>query len=151
MPFFSGAFDDKVFDDAQFDVSKHPTAGAGITCTTCHGIVHVNSRIGNADFTIEEPIHYPFAYSDNRLLQWVNSQLVKAKPELHKRTFLKDFHKDEAFCSTCHKVGIPMEVNHYKEFLRGQNHNDPYLLSGVSGHSARSFYYPAVAQTNCNG
>ncbi len=35
--------------------------------------------------------------------------------------------------------------------LRGQNHYDPYLLSGVSGHGARSFYYPPVAQTNCNG
>lgn len=149
VPFFSGAFDDPVFDDPKFDVSNHPTAAAGITCTVCHGIVHVNSRIGNADYTIEEPLHYPFAYSSNSVLQWVNNQLVKAKPELHKRTFLKDFHKDEAFCSTCHKVGLPMEVNHYKEFLRGQNHNDPFLLSGVSGHSARSFYYPPIAKTNC--
>ena len=80
------------------------------------------------------------------MLQWINNQVVKAKPEFHKKTFLKPFHKDGAFCSTCHKVGIPMAVNHYKEFLRGQNHNDPYLLSGVSGHGARSFYYPPVAQ-----
>jgi tetratricopeptide (TPR) repeat protein len=55
------------------------------------------------------------------------------------------------FCSTCHKVGIPREVNHYKEFLRGQNHYDTYLLSGVSGHGARSFYYPEKSQQNCAG
>src|SRR5262249_44214711 len=127
-----------------------PTAGAGITCTVCHGIVHINSRIGNADYTIEEPIHYPFAYSKNPFLQWVNNQIVKAKPEFHKRTFLKDFHRDEKFCSTCHKVSIPMELNHYKEFLRGQDHADTYLLSGASGVGARSFYYPAEAKTNCN-
>ncbi|MBC8003717.1 MAG: hypothetical protein H7X97_14120, partial [Opitutaceae bacterium] len=55
------------------------------------------------------------------------------------------------FCSTCHKVSLPKELNHYKEFLRGQNHYDTFLLSGVSGHNARSFYYPEKAQVNCNG
>jgi len=145
-PFFSGAFDDPKFDDV-----NHPTAQAGITCTTCHAITHVNSTRGNADYTIENPEHYPFAYSDNAILQWVNNQLVKAKPAMHKRTFLKDFHKSAEFCSTCHKVSIPYELNHYKEFLRGQNHYDPYLLSGVSGHGARSFYYPEKAVQNCAG
>ena len=134
-PFFSGAFDDPKFDDV-----NHPTSQAGITCTTCHSITHVNSTKGNADFTIEEPEHYPFAYSDNELLQWVNNQLVKAKPALHKKTFLKDLHKSAEFCSTSHKVHLPYALNHYNDFLRGQNHYDTYLLSGVSGPGARSFY-----------
>jgi tetratricopeptide (TPR) repeat protein len=146
VPFFSGAF-----DDPDFDVAKHPTSQAGITCTACHAITHINSTRGNADYTIEEPIHYPFAFSTNRFLQFVNQQLVKAKPEFHKKTFLKDLHKTPEFCSTCHKVSIPYELNHYKEFLRGQNHYDTYLLSGVSGHKASSFYYPEKAQQNCNG
>lgn len=144
VPFFSGAFDDPNFDDV-----KHPTAQAGITCTTCHAITNINSTIGNADFTIEEPIHYPFAYSKNAVLQWINNQLVKARPEVHKKTFLKPFHRTAEFCSTCHKVGLPIELNHYKEFLRGQNHYDSYLLSGVSGVGARSFYYPSSAKTRC--
>ena len=46
---------------------------------------------------------------------------------------------------------LPWEVTHYKEFLRGQNHYDNYLLSGVSGVGARSFYYPEKAEENCNG
>ena len=146
VPFFSGAFDDPNFDDV-----NHPTAHAGLTCTTCHAITHVNSTRGNADYTIEEPIHYPFAYSDNPALQWVNQQMVKAKPAFHKQTFLKPLHKSAEFCSTCHKVSLPKDLNHYKEFLRGQNHYDTFLLSGVSGHSARSFYYPEKAQANCNG
>jgi tetratricopeptide (TPR) repeat protein len=144
VPFLSGQFDDPKFDDV-----NHPTSQAGITCTVCHAMVNVNSRIGNGDYTIEEPEHYPFAYSDNPILQWLNNQTVKAKPDFHKRTFLKDFHKSEKFCSTCHKVSLPMEVNHYKEFLRGQNHSDTFLLSGVSGISARSFYYPSEAKENC--
>jgi tetratricopeptide (TPR) repeat protein len=146
VPFFSGAFDDPNFDDV-----NDPTAQAGITCTTCHAITHVNTTRGNADYTIEEPIHYPFAFSTNKLLAFLNETMVKAKPEFHKKTFLKPLHKSAEFCSTCHKVSIPYELNHYKEFLRGQNHYDTYLLSGVSGHNARSFYYPPVAQLNCNG
>jgi tetratricopeptide (TPR) repeat protein len=145
VPFFSGAF-----DDPHYDVLHDPTAHAGITCTVCHAVTHVNSTRGNADFTIEEPQHYPFAASDNEILQWINNQLVKAKPAMHKKTFLKPFHKTAEFCSTCHKVSLPQELNHYKEFLRGQNHYDTFLLSGVSGHGARSFYYPDVAKSNCS-
>jgi tetratricopeptide (TPR) repeat protein len=145
VPFFSGAFDDPNFDDV-----NHPTAHAGITCTSCHAITNVNSVRGNSDFTIEEPLHYPFAYSENPTLAWINRALVKAKPEFHKKTFLKPLHKTTEFCGACHKVHLPEELNAYK-WLRGQNHYDTFLLSGVSGHGVTSFYYPPKAQTNCNG
>ena len=143
-PFFTGKFDDPNYDDV-----NDPTAHAGITCTSCHAITHINSVRGNADYTIEEPLHYPFAFSDNSVLKWINRQLVKAKPEFHKNTFLKPFHRDTEFCSVCHKVHLPEELNDYK-FLRGQNHHDSFALSGVSGGGARSFYYPKKAQKNCN-
>jgi tetratricopeptide (TPR) repeat protein len=146
VPFFSGAF-----DDPDFDLEKHPTSQAGITCTACHAITHVNSTRGNADYTIDEPLHYPFAFSTNRTLRYINRQLVKGKPAFHKKTFLKPLHRTAEFCSTCHKVSLPAEVTKYKDFLRGQNHYDTFLLSGVSGHSARSFYYPEKAQENCAG
>lgn len=145
-PFFSGAF-----DDPNFDLENHPTSQAGITCVTCHAITHINSTRGNADYTIEEPIMYPFTFSENGALRSINRQLVKAKPEFHKKTFLKPLHKSAEFCSTCHKVSLPFALNHYKEFLRGQNHYDTFLLSGVSGGNARSFYYPPKTQQNCNG
>jgi tetratricopeptide (TPR) repeat protein/cytochrome b subunit of formate dehydrogenase len=145
VPFFSGAFDDPQFDDV-----NHPTSQAGITCTGCHGITHVNSTRGNADYTIEEPQHYPFAFSESPLLQWVNRALVKAKPDFHKKTFLKPLHQSAEFCGACHKVHLPAEFNGYK-WLRGQNHYDPYHLSGVSGHGIQSFYYPPKATHNCSG
>jgi tetratricopeptide (TPR) repeat protein len=145
VPFFSGAFDDPNFDDV-----KHQTAQAGMTCTVCHAITNIQDTRGNANYTIEEPVHYPFAKSDNSILQWINNQMVKAKPSFHKKTFLKPLHKSTEFCSTCHKVHLPPELNNYK-WLRGQNHYDTFLLSGVSGHGARSFYYPPKAQENCSG
>jgi hypothetical protein len=145
VPFFSGAF-----DDPDFDLRHHPEADAGITCTACHAISHVNSRRGNADYTIDEPVHYPFAFSEDPLLKWINRQLVKAKPEFHKATFLKPLHRTTEFCGACHKVHLPVELNDYK-WLRGQNHFDAFWLSGVSGHGIESFYYPDRAETNCNG
>ena len=144
VPFVSGAMDDPNFDDV-----NHKTAHAGITCTVCHAVTHVNGTLGNGGYTLEQPAHYPFAQSKNSVLQWVNNQMVKAKPDFHKQTFLKPFHKTAEFCAACHKVSLPVELNHYKDFLRGQNHYDSYLLSGVSGHGVRSFYYPPVAKTNC--
>lgn len=149
VPFFSGEFDKPHFDDPNYDLANDPAAQAGITCTVCHAITNINSPRGNGDYTIEEPLHYPFAFSDNGALQWINHQLVKAKPAFHKKTFLKPLHTSAEFCGACHKVHLPKELNAYK-FLRGQNHYDAYHLSGVSGHGITSFYYPPKAVHNCN-
>lgn len=146
VPFFSGAFDNPHYDDV-----NDPTSQAGITCTVCHAITEVESTRGNGDYVIEEPQHYPFAYSENSLLQQINMLLVKAKPAFHKSEMLKPVHKSAEFCGTCHKVHLPYNLTKYKEWVRGQNHYDTYLLSGVAGHGARSFYYPKQAETNCNG
>ncbi|MCP4247063.1 MAG: tetratricopeptide repeat protein, partial [bacterium] len=149
VPFFAGSFDDPKFEDPQYDLRSDPLAQAGITCTVCHAINTINSVRGNGDYTIDEPTHYPFAFSEAPFLQWVNRQLVKAKPEFHKKTFLKPHHKTAEFCGACHKVHLPAELNDYK-WLRAQNLYDSYLLSGVSGHGVSSFYYPEQAEHDCN-
>jgi tetratricopeptide (TPR) repeat protein len=143
VPFFSGQF-----DDPNYDIRNHPTSQAGLTCTVCHAITNVNSPMGNAAYTITEPEHYPFAFSDNPTLQWINNQWIKAKPDFHKKTFLKPLHKTAEFCSTCHKVSLPVVLNHYKDWLRGQDHYEGFLLSGV-GNGSRSFYFPPQAKNNC--
>ena len=148
VPFFSGKFDDPLYDDV-----KDPTASAAITCTACHAITEIGGHggvRGNADYVIQAPEPYPFEGSENPALKWINRQLVKAKPAVHKKDMLKPLHSSAEFCATCHKVGLPKELNGYK-WLRGQNHYDSFLLSGVSGGGASSFYYPPVAEQNCNG
>lgn len=136
------------FARADYDPDADPFAQAGITCLVCHAITAVNSPRGNADYTLVDPPRYPFAFSDNGLLRAVNRQLIKAKPEFHKKTLLKPVHKSAAFCSVCHKVHLPYALNHYR-WLRGQNHYDSFLLSGVSGHRVDSFYYPPKAVERC--
>ena len=144
VPLFSGRFDDPDFDDVH-----DPTAHAGITCVSCHAIEAIGSVRGNADYLIGVPERYPFSRSDHAVASWLNGFLIKAKPALHKRTFLKPLHKSAEFCGTCHKVHLPVALNNYK-WLRGQNHYDAFLLSGVSGHGVSSFYYPPEAEKNCN-
>ncbi len=143
VPLFAGYLRDPEYDD-----ENHPTATAGVNCLGCHAITSVDSTRGNGDYTIAAPAHYPFALSESPWLAGLSRQLVRAKPALHKRTFLKPFHKSAEFCSTCHKVFLPEEFNGYK-WLRGQNHYDSFLLSGVSGHGVASFYYPEKARENC--
>ena len=143
VPLFSGQF-----DDPHYDPDADPGARAGITCLGCHAITAVNSPRGNGDYSLVDPPRYPFAFSDNALLKAVNRQLIKAKPAFHKTTLLKPLHSRPEFCSACHKVHLPPELNHYR-WLRGQNHYDSFLMSGVSGHRVDSFYYPQSAKANC--
>jgi len=143
VPLMSGNFSDPAYDPEQDPGSK-----AGITCLACHAITRINSPRGNADYTLVDPPRYPFAFSENELLQAINHQLIKARPALHKKTLLKPIHKRAEFCSACHKVHLPYALNHYR-WLRGQNHYDSFLLSGVSGHRVDSFYYPQQAVKNC--
>jgi hypothetical protein len=151
VPFFTGAFEDARFDDPAYDVSKDPLGSASITCTACHSITSVASTRGNADYVIEESPQYPFAFSESPFLQWVNRQLVFSKPAFHKATFLKpEVHRSAEFCSTCHKVFLPEELNDYK-WLPGQNHYDSWRLSGRSGHGIQAWHWPKEAASDCNG
>jgi tetratricopeptide (TPR) repeat protein len=143
VPLFTGHF-----DAPDYDPDADPGSGAGITCLGCHAVTAVNSPRGNGDYTLIDPPRYPFALSDNAFLRAVNHQLIKAKPAFHKKTLLKPLHSKAEFCSACHKVHLPRELNHYR-WLRGQNHYDSFLLSGVSGHRVDSFYYPDRAVENC--
>ena len=143
VPLMSGRFSDPAYDP-----DRDPGANAGITCMSCHAISQINSPRGNADYQLTDPPRYPFAFSEQPLLRAINRQLIKAKPEFHKQTLLKPLHKSAEFCSSCHKVHLPYALNRYR-WLRGQNHYDSFLLSGVSGHRVDSFYYPPRATANC--
>lgn len=143
VPLFSGRF-----DDSDYDADADPGSQVGITCLGCHAVTAINSPRGNGDYSIQDPPRYPFAFSDNAFLGAINRQLIKAKPAFHKTTLLKPVHRDALFCSACHKVHLPQVLNQYR-WLRGQNHYDSFLLSGVSGHRVDSFYYPPHATGAC--
>ena len=140
--FFNGRFDRPIKD--QIDT---PEAQAGLSCTSCHSIVHVGSSMGQGDFTIEYPPLHDVATSENPFLQRLHDALIYLAPEPHRNTFIKPFHREQTaeFCSSCHKVHLDVPVNGYRWF-RGFNDYDNWQASGVSGQGARSFYYPPKPQ-----
>ena len=140
--FFNGRFERPIKE--QIDT---PEARAGLACTSCHSIVHVNSTMGNGDFTIEYPPLHELATSSNRYVHALDYFLTFLNPGPHKKSFLKPFMRGESaeFCAACHKVHLDVPVNQYRWF-RGFNDYDNWQASGVSGQGARSFYYPAKSQ-----
>ena len=140
--FFNGRFDRPIKE--QIDTAE---AQAGLACTSCHSIVHVNSSMGQGDFVVEYPPLHDLAADERPLPRWIHDRLLYWDPEPHRQTFLKPFHRNQPaeFCSTCHKVHLDVPVNGYR-WLRGFNEYDNWQASGVSGQGARSFYYPAKPQ-----
>ena len=143
VPFFDGRF-----MRTDFDPDNDASAHAGLTCLACHAITSVNGPRGNSEYTIAEPPAYPLQENSNPLLRAAGRQLIRAKPSFHRQSLLKPLHRTAEFCSTCHKVHLPQALNHYR-WLRGQDHYDSFLLSGVSGHRVDSFYYPGQAVQRC--
>jgi hypothetical protein len=120
-------------------------AQQGLTCMSCHSIAEIKDLRGNGSYVIEESKQYPFAFSKNETLAAVNRLLIRMEPSLHRKTFLKPFHRTPEFCSTCHKVELIPPLNSYR-WMRGQNHYDTWYDSGVSGRAVRSFYDPPQAK-----
>jgi len=146
--FFNGRFERPIAE--QIDT---PEAQAGLACTSCHSILHVEGTMGNGGFTIEYPPLHDLASSRNPYIHAMDRFLTYLDPEPHRRTFLKPFmkHQEAEFCSVCHKVHLDVPVNQYR-WIRGFNDYDNWQASGVSGQGARSFYYPAKSMTcvNCH-
>jgi tetratricopeptide (TPR) repeat protein len=141
--FFNGRFERPIKE--QIDT---PEAHAGLACTSCHAIVHVDSTMGNGGFTIQYPPLHELMSSRNRAIRAVDRFMTYLNPEPHRRTFMKPFMREDAaeYCSTCHKVHLDVPVNDYRWF-RGFNDYDNWQASGVSGQGARSFYYPPTPST----
>ena len=129
----------------------HWTAKEGLTCLSCHAVTGLRDVKGNGRYVISKPDEYPFARAEDGIGKWLHTKLVKTKPEAHRAAMLKPVHKTDEFCGSCHKVGLPPEVNHYK-WKRGQNQYDSWFASGVSGNTVRSFYLPPapVACASCH-
>jgi tetratricopeptide (TPR) repeat protein len=136
--FFNGRFDNPIKNQI-----NTPEAQNGLGCLSCHSIVHVGSSMGNGDFEIEYPPMHDLATSENKFLQWGHDFLTYANPEMHTKTFIKPFMRENTpeYCASCHKVHLDKPVNGYRWF-RGFNDYDNWQASGVSGQGARAFYYP---------
>ena len=142
---FTGRWDKPIVE--QMDT---PHSQAGLTCVSCHAIVHVEGSMGNSGFKLDYPEIHKLAASDNPFIKYLDRFLTFSDPKPHQDSFLKPFMKDNSeFCSACHKVHLDVPVNSYR-WIRGFNDYDNWQASGVSGQGGRSFYYPKESLT-CAG
>jgi tetratricopeptide (TPR) repeat protein len=141
--FFNGRFERPI--KGQIDT---PEAHAGLACTSCHSITHVDGSMGNGGFTIEYPPLHELMTSKNPWIRRIDSFMTYLNPEPHRRAFMKPFMKQNSaeYCATCHKVHLDVPVNEYRWF-RGFNDYDNWQASAMSGQGARSFYYPPKVST----
>src|SRR5579883_1702073 len=121
-----------------FTFSSYKYANTSISCNACHAIQSVDIR-GNGQYTLGQPVEYPFAHSNNPVGKFLNYLLIQVKPEAHVHSLTKPFFKKAEFCVACHKLAVPEAVNHYK-WMRGQDQYDQWNYSGISGNSAVSWY-----------
>ncbi len=139
------AFTDMMQTHPVRQIEFTPEGQAGLGCVSCHAIVHVSSTMGNGSYVMEYPPLDRLASSKNPILHALGNYDIKLDPKPHREAFLKPFHKNRSevaeFCSVCHKVHLDVPVNHYR-WIRGFDDYDHWQGSGVSGNSARSFYYP---------
>src|ERR1700680_2640342 len=138
--FFNGRFEKPI--KPQIDT---PEARAGLACTSCHAIVHVDSSMGNGGFTIEYPPLHQLMTSRNKYVKTVVDFMTYLDPEPHRRTSMKPSMKraPSEFCSTCHKVHLDVPVNNYRWF-RGFNDYDNWAGGGVFGPRGGVFHTPTT-------
>ncbi len=142
VKFCGGCHDPLILLTGNFEskVGLHSVnAEEGITCLACHAVQQVRDKLGNGGYILDTPEHYPFFGSNDPDEQEKNRQLIRAKPELHKATFLKPFHREAEFCLTCHKTHLPTMLNGYR-WKRGPNDFDPWFDSSAGMQSALTFY-----------
>jgi tetratricopeptide (TPR) repeat protein len=132
--------EDSKVDRAKFDSD-------GLTCTTCHSVVSLDSTNGNASVKMGVPAVIVDEKGE-RIPGEVPFDMILRHPERHSQAVMHDFlHKPE-FCAACHKANLPAELNDYK-FIRAFTAYDEWQQSKFSQRNPLTFY--TADFTTCQG
>jgi len=127
-------------DRAEFDSD-------GLTCTTCHSVVSLNSTNGNASVTMGVPAVIVDEKGE-RIPGMVPFDMILRHPERHSQAVMHDFLRTPEFCAACHKANLPAPLNDYK-FLRAFTAFDEWQNSKFSKRNPLTFYSGDF--TTCQG
>ena len=137
----SGALtEDSKVDRARFDAD-------GLTCTTCHSILKLDSTNGNA--SVEMGVPSVIVDEDGkRIPGMVPFDMILRHPERHSKAVMHDFLHTPEFCAACHKANLPATLNDYK-FIRAFTAYDEWQQSKFSQRNPLTFY--TADFTTCQG
>jgi tetratricopeptide (TPR) repeat protein len=132
--------EDSKVDRAEFDSD-------GLTCTTCHSVVSLDSTNGNASVTMGVPAVIVDEKGE-RIPGMVPFDMILRHPERHSQAVMHDFLHTPEFCAACHKANLPATLNDYK-FLRAFTAYDEWQNSKFSKRNPLTFY--SADFTTCQG
>ncbi len=117
----------------------------GVTCTVCHSITEARLD-GTGSYTIRRPALLAREDGSPIYGDFTDEQILADVPA-HKRAVMRPLLKQPEFCSTCHKVDAPPELNNYKK-IRGFSVYDEWQQSGAS-HEAVAPFYKRESRADC--
>ena len=132
--------EDSKVDRAKFDSD-------GLTCTTCHSVVSLDSTNGNASVKMGVPAVIVDEKGE-RIPGEVPFDMILRHPERHSKAVMHDFLHTPEFCAACHKANLPDPLNDYK-FIRAFTAYDEWQQSKFSQRNPLTFY--TADFTTCQG
>jgi Tfp pilus assembly protein PilF len=123
--------EDSKVDRAKFDSD-------GLTCTTCHSVVSLDSTNGNASVKMGVPAVI-VDENGERIPGEVPFDMILRHPERHSKAVMHDFLHTPEFCAACHKANLPAPLNDYK-FIRAFTAYDEWQQSKFSQRNPLTFY-----------
>jgi Tfp pilus assembly protein PilF len=132
--------EDSKVDRARFDAD-------GLTCTTCHSVVSLNSTNGNSSVVMGVP-SVIVDEKGERIPGMVPFDQILRHPERHSKAVMHDFLRTPEFCAACHKANLPAPLNDYK-FIRAFTAYDEWQQSKFSQRNPLTFY--TADFTTCQG
>jgi Flp pilus assembly protein TadD len=127
----SGALNPLAQGDRSFDRD-------GITCTVCHSIEKVDTKLGNGSFTLGVPA-VMVDEQGKRIPGVVPDSEILAHLDRHSKAVMQDIYKTPEFCSACHKANFPVSLNSYK-WIRAFTSYDEWKNSKFSQRNPLTFY-----------
>jgi tetratricopeptide (TPR) repeat protein len=110
----------------------------GLTCTTCHSIQSVQTKLGNGSFVMGVPA-VMVDEQGNRIPGTVPDTEIFAHLDRHAKAVMQDFYHTPEFCSACHKANLPVPLNDYK-WIRAFTAYDEWQGSKFSQRNPLTFY-----------
>ena len=110
----------------------------GLTCTTCHSIQSVQTKLGNGSFVMGVPA-VMVDEQGNRIPGTVPDAEIFAHLDRHAKAVMQDFYHTPEFCSACHKANLPVPLNDYK-WIRAFTAYDEWQGSKFSQRNPLTFY-----------
>ncbi len=132
--------EDSKVDRAKFDSD-------GLTCTTCHSVVGLDSTNGNGSIKMGVPAVI-VDENGERIPGEVPFDMILRHPERHSKAVMHDFLHSPEFCAACHKANLPGPLNDYK-FVRAFTAYDEWQQSKFSQRNPLTFY--TADFTTCQG